>query len=119
MRVRLWFPESTNAGDGEGEDEVRSVEVEMPAPPREGEIVSFDDLRPDDVYRVASIWWNLAGLRAAGDGPVGAVSEVSAHLVFDEELTAALRDVAGEGEPGQPGEIDWANVVSLGDRPKR
>ena len=27
MRVRLWFPESTNAGDGEGEDEVRSVEA--------------------------------------------------------------------------------------------
>jgi len=116
LRVRLWFPEAPGPADGE----VRSVEVDLPVLPREGEIVSFDDLRPDDVYRVASIWWNLSAAPAPGKGPpVGAATEVSVHLVFDEEITAALHDVALEGEPGSPGEIDWANVVSLGDRPKR
>jgi hypothetical protein len=116
MRVRLWFPEAETAG---AEETDRSVEVEMPALPREGEIISFDDLRPDDVFRVASIWWNLSTSGRAGVAPgTGMVTEVSVHLVFDEEMTSALQDVAQEGEPGQPGEIDWANVVRLGDRPK-
>ncbi len=109
MRVRLWFPEGAEGA----EEAVRTVEVDMPAPPREGEIVSFDDLRPDDVFRVASVWWNLSTAP-----PAGVVTEVSAHLVFDEEMTSALRDVADEGEAGRGGGIDWANVVRLGDRPK-
>jgi hypothetical protein len=113
--VRLWFPEGAEGAD----ETVRTVEVEMPAPPREGEIVSFDDLRPDDVFRVASVWWNLSTAAPANlRQEMGMVTEVSAHLVFDEEMTSALQDVSQEGEPGRPGEIDWANVVRLGDRPK-
>lgn len=103
MHVRFWLPDSADAAASDSE--VWWVGVEAPSLPRIGDVITLFHARPDEIFRVDRVSWDIASSAPAdGRGAEGQVLDITVRLVRDEELTRSL--AAGSDEV-RPSNVYW------------